>query len=140
MELHTIEVNREITLKEMLEIYPFERVHYNITPQHFPIWNKGRILISIGALNFGEKMDSPRVEDRIRILGYRPATIEELIAFSEICFKDRVLRRASIVALGSVWETPSRGKCLPCLYDKSLCESYWEGSWPPEQYFACVAK
>ncbi|TSC96662.1 MAG: hypothetical protein Athens101426_241 [Parcubacteria group bacterium Athens1014_26] len=140
MELFTVEVNRELTLKEMLEIYPFERVHYNITPQHFPIIGRGRTLISIGALNFGKKIISAEVENTMRILGYRPAKIEELIAFSEICFKDKVLRQASVAALGSIWETPSRGKCLPCLYDKSLYESYYEGGWSPEQYFACVAE
>lgn len=128
-------VDYSLSLVEMIEACKYDWYCTNINavnfPLRFPKGQKKRSLELEGVLfDFGRHIG---YGEAIRLMerdGYRPARIEELLAFG--AKYPKLQSQFSILALGSVWE--DHVACLRKFTDKKAIklewvENYWDRRW-----------
>lgn len=95
----TLTVNYDISLADALVLGKYDSVNGNITQANFPPSGKGTQTIEAALFHFDKTMTSKRVIAEMNKAGYRPATIEELLALGQV--NPDLQRKYPIVALGS---------------------------------------
>jgi hypothetical protein len=97
-----IAVSRDLSLADLIAAGKYDSVDDMITGEHFPITNHGPATINLVLISFPHDRTPMDVLRTIDSLGYRPANIEELLAFGALRQWDS-LSANRIVALGSQW-------------------------------------
>lgn len=112
----TVDHNR--ALPDVIKAGNYSWVHSKITVEHFPVKGGGKHTVLIRLLHFYPEDD---VISEMKKQGYRPATIEELLAFGERYHNPQ--KEFLILALGSVcmWEDPDND-------DRRVAALGWDGS------------
>ena len=130
------------SLEDMIAIGKYDHVNSDINAKHFPIAKHGREDVAIEPVHFNRGISSDNALRELDKMGFRPATLPELLAFGEK-YPD-VQRRFPIVALGSVWRSLDGGRCVPYLWGVShgrgLDLGWFEGGWDAGYRFAAVRK
>ncbi len=130
------------TLKEMISAGKYDWVNSDITPEHFPITGKGISEEEVVLFHFDKTMTSEQVIAEMDKQGFKPASIEELLALGSS--KPDLQKQFPIIALDSVWRNPNGRRCVPCLYydgsRRKLDLDWFDFSWFPRYRFAAVRK
>lgn len=140
---YDVVVIRDRSLAEMIKAGNYEQVNNNITEKHFPVEGKGEHEIGIALFHFNQSIDSADVIAEMENQGYRPATIDELLALGENC--PDLQREFRIIALGSVWRRNLSGiHYVISLWHRSGRRSlflvWFVSSWHADDRFAAVRK
>lgn len=113
---HTLTVNYDLPLADMVKVGGYGWVDENITPTNFPPSGKGTMKVEGALFHFGKSMKSEAVITEMEKQGYRPATIAELLALGQT--KPDLQREYPIVALGSSCVVGGN-RSVPCLFEGS---------------------
>lgn len=98
----TVPVDYALSLPEMITAGRYDDVSNSITPERFPIQGIGKRETVIHLVHPGKEVESQPLIDEMDALGYRPATIAELLALG--AKYPELQREFPIIALGSVAE------------------------------------
>ena len=95
------------SLKQMIQAGKYDWVNDDITAKHFPPpaggqGGKGKVEAVFELAHFNKYISSEDAIAELKKQGFRPAKIEELLAFGEKYPEEQ--RKYPIVALGSVWQ------------------------------------
>ncbi len=104
------------TLKQMIADGNYDWVNGNVTEENFPIAKelKGKkVEVSTKLFHFNRSISSKDAIAEMDKDGFRPATLEELLALGEK--HPELQRQFPIVALDSVWSDPDGNRFVPCL-------------------------
>ena len=130
------------TLKQMISAGKYDWVNGDITQDHFPIKGNGKKEEEVVLFHFDKVMTSEQAITEMDKTGFRPATIEELLALG--AQQPELQKQFPIVALGSVWRRPSGSRDVPCLSwigrQRRLDLDWFEGAWDGGCRFAAVCK
>lgn len=116
----------------------------DITTRNFPTPAnlKGTVEVTVELIPFNRTISSDNVLRELDRRGYRPAELQELLAFGEK-YPD-VQRQFPVVALGSVWQDPDGGRSVPCLFGdgsgRDLGLGWIGGDWSGICRFVAVRK
>ena len=110
---YDIVVNYNRSLADMIKACKYNWVNNDINSKHFPLKGKGKHELSAALFYLDRYIESDDVITEMDKQGYRPATIEELLALDEK-YPD-LQKEFLIIALGSVWRRPSGDRDVPCL-------------------------
>jgi len=91
----------------------YDWVNPNITSHNFPTKRRGRAEVVLELICFDREISSYEVLFEIDKRGYRPANLQELLAFGEKY--PEVQREFPVVALDSVWQDRGGDLYAPCL-------------------------
>lgn len=95
----TVDYSR--SLGQMITAGGYEVVAKEVTPEHYPVLGKGKTDIEVVVFHFNRKISIDGVLSEFSRLGYRAATLPELLAFAA---KNPGLQREfPIVEFGSLW-------------------------------------
>jgi hypothetical protein len=118
---YPVTVDYNLTIEQMIDEYYHgfpNCFDQKITTEHFPISGKGKMVrdVQVANLECHRTMRTYSVLQRMDQSGLRPATIEELLAFSfQWSLETGGWSKFTIVALGSVWRE-RHGEChVPCM-------------------------
>ena len=100
---YPVTVDFSLTLDEMIAAGQYGRVHDEIDAAHYPIDGEGRVEATIELVRFGRSLHSDEALTELDHLGYRPATLAELLALRATYPE---LETGPIIALGSSWDAP----------------------------------
>lgn len=89
------------TLAQMCAAGRYDCVNQDITRRHFRVRPELFTTEDCKVLHFGHTMTTAEVEAAIRVVGYEPAVIEQLLAYGAAHPDEQ--RQYPIVALGSTW-------------------------------------
>lgn len=138
---YPVTIDSALSLQEMIAAGRYDWVNDDITPECFPIQRSGTKTTEIALVHRNKTVESQPLIDELDREGYRPATIEELLALGAK-YPD-LQREYPIVALGSVAEVGG-GRCVVCLdrwRDERGLDLLWFGSeWFEICRFAFVRK
>ena len=131
------------SFQQRLDAGRYDWKNSDITEKHFPVKGEGRIQIDLDLMHFDRRMKTENVLAAIEAQGYRPATIEELLAFGATY--SELQREFPIVALGAVWQRGHGDRRVATLckdrdrrhLDFSL---YYGGAWESHYRFLVVRK
>ncbi len=98
--IYEILVDHTLSLRELITLGNYDWVNENITEKNFPREGSGKVSLKAELLHFGRNISSENVITEMKKLGYRPATIWELLAFGTQ--NPELQRQFPIVALGSI--------------------------------------
>lgn len=130
------------SLKEMIAAGKYGYANENITSSNFPFKGKGKIELEAQLVHFGKFMSSEAVLVELDKMGLRPATLPELLAFGATHSEEQ--RKYPVVALGSVWQSPSGYRGVPALWvdgsGRYLGLSWFEYDWYEYDRFLAVRK
>ena len=100
---YPVTVDYSLTLEEMIAAGSYGRVRDEIDTAHYPVDGEGTMEAVIELLCFDRSMHSSEALTELGRLGYRPASLVELLALGAAYPQ---LEAGIIVALGSSWEAP----------------------------------
>lgn len=127
-------------LSQMIVDGAYDYVNSDITADRFPVKGEGRQEREIELFHFNRVISSDDAIKEMAAAGYRPATIEELLALGQA--QRELQRQFPIVALGSVWRCPGGGRDVPCLdrcsTERSLRLDCFGADWSGDCRFAAV--
>lgn len=98
----TATVDYNLSLEQMIAVGNYDRSNRNITAKRFPLKGIGKVELEPKLFYFGRKMSSNDVIAEIEKEGFRPCTIEELLAIGEQ--HPELQREFPLVELGSLAE------------------------------------
>ena len=135
-------VNYNQSLADMVSTGKYDWVNSDITEKHFPNTRRGKEEVSLHLVHFNRNIGSEDALRELDKMGFRPATIEELLAFGAQNPEEQ--RKYPIVALGSVWRHLRGGRCVPSLWlggaGRRLGLGWWGVDWHSHCRFAAVSK
>ena len=99
--VYPVKIDYSDTFKQRVATGHYDWNNSDITEKHFPIKGEGQVKRDLELINYGKSISTELILEVIDARGYRPATIEELLAFGATY--PEVHRELVIVALGSVW-------------------------------------
>ena len=140
--VHSVTVNYNLSLAEMIEAGHYDRGDADITVERFPVKGESTQKLAVELVHFNRAISSENTIQELDAMGLRPATIEELLAFGA-AFPD-LQRKFPIVALGS--SSIIRGnRLVPCLYEddsmRRRLNLYWgDIGWDGYYRFLAVRK
>lgn len=137
-----VTVDYSQTLDEMIAAGSYNWKNSDINAKNFPVDGKGTSPVNIELVHFNRNIESDEALNELDKMGYRPATLPELLAFGAK-HPDKQ-REFPIVALGSVRRL-LRGRrhvaYLDCGVDgRGLGLGWLEGVWGARYRFAAVRK
>ena len=134
-------VDYSLTMEQMIALGQYDWKNDNITSERFPVKGEGKKEIVGELVKYGSAMSSEAVLADLDKKGFRPATIEELLAFGA-AFPE-FQRKFPIVALGSVAEIHGR-RVVACLgggdSGRGLGLIWFGGGWVAFCHFLAVRK
>lgn len=98
---YPVEIDYNDTFEQRLGAGRYDWKNPHIKEKNFPVKSKGKVNRVLELVHFGKFMSTEAVLAAIDAQGYRPATIEELLAFG--AKYPELQREFPIVELGSVW-------------------------------------
>ena len=98
-----VAVNYARPLMEMIRAGKYDYVNSDIIAKHFPVKGKDILPVELELVHLNKYISSDDAIAEIKQRGFRPAKIEELLAFGEKYPEEQ--RKYPIVALGSVWRS-----------------------------------
>ncbi len=101
------------SLAEMVSAGKYNWVNNDITQDHFPISGQDQKEVEVILFHFNRAISSEDAISEMGKVGFRPATIEELLALG--VSQPELQKQFPIVALGSVWQHPSGHHYVPFL-------------------------
>ena len=130
-----------LSLAQMIEAGKYYWVNDDITAEHFPVKGESK-QVEITLLHFDRYISSDEAVKEIDKMGYRPATLPELLALG--ASQPELQRQFPIVALGSVWQGRYGDRYVPYLWDdgsgRYLDLDWFDDGWNPGDRFAVVRK
>ncbi len=140
---YKVTVDYKQTVIQMIQAGKYDWINDDITAERFPIQGEGEKEVEVTLFHFGWKISSETAISAMDKAGYRPATIEELLALGSS--HPRLQGQFPVMALGSAWQDSDRGRCIPCLdwgsSGRSLGLRWFETSdWREYCRFAAVRK
>jgi len=96
-----VTVDYDRRLERMIEDGKYDWNNSDINAKNFPIEGKGTAEVDIELVHFNRVMESDDVLKELDKMGFRPATLPELLAFGAKYLDKQ--REFPIVALGSAW-------------------------------------
>jgi len=129
--LHIL-VNYNKSLQEMVKAGEYAWVDSNIASDNFPIQGKGRQKKEVVFFRFRRKITSENVIAEMDSAGYRPASIEVLLAIG--ASYPELQKQFPIIALGSRWWSPGGYLQVPFLYCWDSGERYLGLCWWLDKY------
>ena len=109
-----VAVNYARPLMEMIRAGKYDYVNSDIIAKHFPVKGKDILPVELELVHLNKYISSDDAIAEIKQRGFRPAKIEELLAFGEKYPEEQ--RKYPIVTLGSVWQHWYGGRSVPYLY------------------------
>lgn len=106
-------------LNELVKEAAFDEVDRNVNDANFPAQGGGVAEVTFDLVTLGRAVTGEQAREALEKLGYRPATAAELVVFASE-YPGEIVRRNSIVALGSSWKTKGGGTWIPYVEGKSL--------------------
>lgn len=141
-EILTVTVDYDRSVASGIEAGKYNWSNSNITDDHFPNAGSGKSDVEVIIVNYGKDMSTKNVFKDLDKRNLRPATLQELLAISEQ-YPDKQ-RDFPIIALGSVWQSPSGDRNVPCLdgigSNLELVLRWIDGGWDGICRFAAVRK
>ncbi len=95
-------VDYDMSLEAMIQAGHYEVVHTDITAKLFPLSGTGKVAFEHKLFHFNYNISSEDVIKKMNKQGFRPATIEELLAYGAALPEKQ--DRFPIIALGSIVE------------------------------------
>ncbi|MDQ5969018.1 MAG: hypothetical protein QG579_175 [Patescibacteria group bacterium] len=134
-------VNYALSLADMVKAGAYDWFSSDVNEGNFPKMGEGEVPVSAELIHFNKYTSSEGAVTEMGGLGFRPATIHELLAFGQKY--PNVQREFPIIALGSSCEIVS--VCLVAYLDKEgskrLLRLHWSGdSWDDDCRFLAVRK
>jgi hypothetical protein len=137
-----ITVDYQRSLTEMIASGHYDDKHENINEKNFPVQGTGRVKQEVFLIHFNCAMASGLVPRELDQIGYRPATLVELLAFGQKY--PELQRKFPIIAIGSIWRSPEGNPNVPCLDEadgeRFLALTWNLGEWFPDCRFLAVKK
>ena len=128
---------KQPTLKSLIKKNKFDWVNPNITSENFPPQGK---IEEVELIDFKKALTTNEVIKLLAEQGFRPATIYELLTWSQKNWNGKDW----IVALGSVWQSAGGYRRVACLFrdaSERYLSLYWvEDDWRGFCRFAAVRK
>jgi hypothetical protein len=120
--VYRIMVDYKRNVEEAVKKGKYDLVHVAITSKHFPSENKEPKEIAIELIHFSPWATTRDILVGLEIMGFRPATLHEIIALGEK-YPDLFNEEIPIVALGSIWQNPKGLRFAPGirLYKSKKC-------------------
>ena len=133
------------TVQEMINAGNYGWTNNNITEKHFPLpteLNGKKVSVLTKLFHFNRLISSNDAIAEMDKVGYRPATLPELLALGET--HPEIQKEFSVVALGSVWRYAFDFRAVPVLnFDGDLrkLSLYWFGrDWADYYRFLGIRK
>jgi len=101
------------TLQEAIQAGKYDWVNSDITQDHFPVQGGVQKEVEAVLFHFNRIVTSDQAISEMEKQGFRPATIEELLALG--ASYPELQKQFPILALGSVWRHPSGSLYVPYL-------------------------
>lgn len=127
-------------LGQMIAAGKYDWTDNDITADNFPVKGEGRQEREVALFHFNRVISSNDAIKEMASAGYRPATIEELLALGQV--QPELQRQFPIVALGSVCRDPRGHRLVPYLCGSAvgrrlglLC---FDADWVERYRFAAV--
>lgn len=137
-----ITVNFNLPLAEMISAGHYDRVNDDITAEHFPIRGGGTAELEAQLVHLNRLMESEDVLKELDKNDLWPGTIPELLAFG--AKYPELQRQFPIIAMGSVWQDPDAGRCVPGLWsdagERGLGLDYFGGGGDVSERFLVFRK
>lgn len=134
-------VNFALSLVDMIKAGAYDWVNPDITEANFPKTGTRETVVSAELIHFNKFISSDNAVLDMDKLGYRSATIHELLSFG--AKNPDVQRQFTIVALGSSCEVDGDRR-VACLYrsvsGRGLGLGWWGGDWFGDCRFLGVRK
>ena len=138
---YPVTVNYGLSLEEMIAAGRYNWKNGDITAEHFPMNGDGTKEVVTELIHFNNYTESDKALRELDRRGFRPATIEELLAFG--AKYPELQRQFPIVALGSIWRHLS-DRYVPYLWSFTsgrYLRLYWFGvRWSVYYRFLAVRK
>ncbi len=138
---YLVTVNYDLSLAEMIKVGKYDSVNSGITKKHFPVNGEGTNEVVTELVHFNRFIGSDEVIRELDKRGFRPATIEELLAFGAKYPEMQI--QFPIVALGSLWRHLGH-RDVPYLWGASrghdLNLDWFENGWEGHYRFLAVRK
>ena len=109
-------VNYDRSIKDSVKAGKYDWTNDNITDANFPSKEKGEREVEFGVFHFNKTMMSDDVIAKMKLEGFRPATMKEELAYGEKNPEEQ--RKYPLVALGSVASLVG-SRQVGCLYESS---------------------
>lgn len=144
IERFSVTVDCTKSLLEMIAAGNYGHIWHKITPENFPVVGEGIVQYEIALFHFDRDVMSKSVLARLDKLGYRPATLPELLSLGAAFPK--LQDQFPIAALGSQWREDKRYLSrarIPFLMNcsrRDLALFFFRHRWMPECRFAAVLK
>lgn len=106
-----LRVAYSMPLKIKIEIGQYDWFEAEINEEHFPLRDSGTVEVLFELVHFGRSMSTDDALKDLDQRGFRPATIDELLAFGADPSTRDLQRKIDIVALGSFWQDDGRRIC-----------------------------
>lgn len=141
---YVITVNYKQTVEWAVKLGKYQSVDANITSEHFPSKESGKIqVVTVYLTGFDHFVKSEEVISEMDRLALRPATLKELLALG-ISRPDLQVYNP-IVALGSLWPEFDGTSKVVCLDSLGLSRSldlfrFFGGDWREESRFLALRK
>lgn len=139
---YNIVVDYNRSLADMIKAGKYDRVDSGINTEHFPLKGKGKHELTAILFLFDRYIESDDAIVEMDKQGYRPATIEELLALGEKYPK--LPKEFPIIALGSVWRNPDGDRSVPYLYwlilERNLNLGWFDDRWNASCRFLALRK
>lgn len=130
------------SLEDMIAAGKYNDVNSDINAKHFPVAKHGKENVAVELVHFDRSIGSGDALLELDKMGFRPATLPELLAFGEK-YPD-VQLQFPIVALGSVWRGLRGPRRVASLWGdagrRDLRLDWFENDWNAYCRFAVVRK
>ena len=111
--IYSIFVDYTKSIEELVKLGKYDWANGDITTKNFPTKRSGKMKTEINLIHFDRSISSEEVLKELDKMGYRAAELYELLTFGAR-YPD-VQREFPVVALGSVWQSPSASRCVAYL-------------------------
>ena len=137
-----IVVDYSLLLEQMIAAGKYDWSNSDITAKRFPLKGSGKVELEPKLFYFGQDMSSEKVIAEMDKEGFRPCTIEELLAIGEQ--HPELQRKFPLVALGSVAKIGGDRRSVACLdrvgSGRRLDLLWFGGGWTDVCRFPAVRK
>lgn len=138
---YRVTVDGDLTLGQMIKRARLDAVAEGVSPEHFPVTESGVTTPTILLFAARTRLSSGVAICELAELGFRPATLPELLALAGEYPKLGL--RFPIAALGSSNRDAQGERWVPCLLswryrDRELCLELWNHAWRTADRFAAV--
>ncbi|MBW2579011.1 MAG: hypothetical protein JRE38_13255 [Deltaproteobacteria bacterium] len=139
---HPVIVDYGQTLEQMVGAGKYDWANSDITQEHFSVSGNGKAERPLELVHFNREMTTDQALEELDKQDFRPATIEELLAFGATYLE--IQREFPIVELGSVWRDQRGMRRAAYLHREGPRRSlhlYWiESNWYGSYRFLAVRK